>query len=215
MHAVEYDFGRLSADERYKLLVSFVGPRPIALVTTLGPEGIKNAAPMSFFNVFAQTPPLLILGLQDRPSGAHEDTTRNILETREFVVNLVDETIARQMVVCAIEFPPEVDEVRTAGLTWRESAAVRPGRIGEAPAAFECRLERAIEYPSRWIVFGEVAYMHVRDACIDPETMRVRPENYCPIARLHGDNYVLARNQYVLRKMSYEEWCRREAASGS
>jgi flavin reductase (DIM6/NTAB) family NADH-FMN oxidoreductase RutF len=53
------------------------------------------------------------------------------------------------MVVRAIEFPPEVDEVRTAGPTWRESVAVRPGRIGEAPAAFECRLERAIEYPSR------------------------------------------------------------------
>jgi flavin reductase (DIM6/NTAB) family NADH-FMN oxidoreductase RutF len=85
---MEYDFGRLSADERYKLLVSFVGPRPIALVTSLSPEGINNAAPMSFFNVFAQTPPLLILGLQNRPSGAHKDTTRNILETKEFVVNL-------------------------------------------------------------------------------------------------------------------------------
>jgi len=119
------------------------------------------------------------------------------------------------MVVRAIEFPPEVDEVRTAGLTWRESVAVRPGRIGEAPAAFECRLERAIEYPSRWIIFGEVAYMHVRDACIDPETMRVRPENYCPIARLHGDNYVSARNQYVPRERTYEEWREREAASGS
>ena len=85
---MEYDFGRLSADERYKLLVSFVGPRPIALVTSLSPEGINNAAPMSFFNVFAQTPPLLILGLQNRPSGAHKDTTRDILETEEFVVNL-------------------------------------------------------------------------------------------------------------------------------
>ena len=52
---MEYDFGRLSADEHYKLLVSFVGPRPIALVTSLSPEGINNAAPMSFFNVFAQT----------------------------------------------------------------------------------------------------------------------------------------------------------------
>ena len=97
---MEFDFGRITAELRYKLLVSFVGPRPIALVTSRSPEGVSNAAPMSYFNVFAQTPPLLILGIQHRPSGSHKDTARNILETGEFVVNLVDESIARAMVVC-------------------------------------------------------------------------------------------------------------------
>jgi len=29
-------------------------PGPIALVTTVSPDGAPNAAPMSFFNVFAQ-----------------------------------------------------------------------------------------------------------------------------------------------------------------
>lgn len=203
---MDYDFAALGPAERYKLLVSFVGPRPIALVTSISPEGVGNAAPISFFNVFAQTPPLLILGLQDRPDGARKDTTRNILATGEFVVNLVDEAIARQMVVCAVEFPPDVDEVRMAGLSLRSSAVVRPGWIAEAPVALECRLERTVAYPGRWIVFGEVAHMHVRDACIDPTTLRVRPENYHPVARMHGDNYVVARDWQVLRKMTYEEW---------
>jgi flavin reductase (DIM6/NTAB) family NADH-FMN oxidoreductase RutF len=203
---VEFDFSTISAELRYKLLVGFVGPRPIALVTSRSAAGVDNAAPMSFFNVFAQTPPLLILGLQSRPVGSPKDTTQNILETGEFVVNLVDEAIARPMVVCAIEFPPEIDEVTTAGLSWLPSVTVAPGRIAQAPVAFECRLERVIEYPSRHIVFGEVAYMHVRDACIDPQTLRVRPEHYCPVARLHGDNYISAKDQYVLRKPSYEEW---------
>ena len=202
---MEFDFDAIGAELRYKLLVSFVGPRPIALVTTQSPSGVGNAAPMSFFNVFAQSPPLLILGIQDR-EGARKDTTRNILTTREFVVNLVDEPIARQMVVCAVEFPPDVDEVRMAGLTLRPSVTVRPGRIAEAPVAFECRLERTVDFPGRCIVFGEVARMHVRDACIDPETLRVRPEHYRPVARMHGDNYVTAREWYVLPKMSYAEW---------
>ena len=202
---MEFDLDAIGAELRYKLLVSFVGPRPIALVTTQSPSGVGNAAPMSFFNVFAQSPPLLILGIQDR-EGARKDTTRNILTTREFVVNLVDEPIARQMVVCAVEFPPDVDEVRMAGLTLRPSVTVRPGRIAEAPVAFECRLERTVDFPGRCIVFGEVARMHVRDACIDPETLRVRPEHYRPVARMHGDNYVTAREWYVLPKMSYAEW---------
>lgn len=204
---MEFDFGQIAAALRYKLLVSFVGPRPIALVTSLSPEGVGNAAPMSFFNVFAQTPPLLILGLQHRSGEIRKDTTRNILETREFVVNLVDAPIARQMVDCAVEFPAEVDEAERVGFTWQPSVTVRPGRIAEAPVAFECRLERAVEFPGRCIVFGEIGWMHIRDACIDPVTLRVRPESYRPVARMHGDNYVIAESWFELPKLSYEEWC--------
>jgi flavin reductase (DIM6/NTAB) family NADH-FMN oxidoreductase RutF len=203
---MEFDFGRISAELRYKLLVSFVGPRPIALVTSQSPEGVGNAAPVSFFNVFAQTPPLLLLGLQHRPGGLRKDTTHNILETREFVVNLVDEGLARPMVDCAVEFPPEIDEAGVVGLAMRPSVAVRPGRIADAPVAFECRLERTVDYPGRCIVFGEVAQMHVRESCIDRATLRVRPESYRPVARMHGDWYLTAADWYELRKRSWEEW---------
>jgi flavin reductase (DIM6/NTAB) family NADH-FMN oxidoreductase RutF len=202
---MEFDFGQIAADPRYKLLVSFVGPRPIALVTTLSPEGVNNAALMSFFNVFAHSPPLLILGIQDR-EGVRKDTTHNVLETREFVVNLVDEPLARQMVVCAVEFPPDLDEGRMAGLNLRPSLTIRPGWVVEAPVAFECGLERTVDFPSCCIVFGGVAYMHVHDTCIDESTLRVGPENYHPVARMHGDNYVTARNWYVLPKQAYEDW---------
>ena len=203
---MDFDFTRISAAERYKLLVSFVGPRPIALVTSQSSDGIGNAAPVSFFNVFAQTPPLLLLGLQHRPGDERKDTTRNILETREFVVNLVDAAIARRMVDCAVEFPSEIDETQIVGFTTQPSAMIRPGWIAEAPVAFECRLERTVDYPGRCIVFGEVVHMHVRDDCIDPATLRVRPDQYRPVARMHGDWYVTAEDWYELRKQSYEEW---------
>ena len=196
---MEFDFTTIAAELRYKLLCSFVGPRPIALVTTLGLDGIANAAPMSFFNVFAQTPPLLILGLQDRPHGP-KDTTRNIRDLGELVVNLVDAPLARQMVACSVDHPPEVDEALVAGFTWAASTSVRPGRIAEAPVSFECRLERTVDFPGRCIVFAEVVHMHVRDTCIDPRTLRVLPEQYRPVARMHGDWYVTAEDWYELRK---------------
>ena len=62
-------FRELDPQDRYKLLCGVVVPRPIALVTTLGPSGIVNAAPFSFFNVSAESPPLIVLGLQTRPDG--------------------------------------------------------------------------------------------------------------------------------------------------
>ncbi|MFC6673634.1 flavin reductase [Marinobacterium aestuariivivens] len=66
---MEFDFTGLSKQEKYKLLVSFVVPRPIALVTSRCADGINNAAPISFFNVFSDEPPLLILGIQHKPGG--------------------------------------------------------------------------------------------------------------------------------------------------
>ncbi len=212
---LDIDFACISHELRYKLLVSFVAPRPIALVTSRSPDGINNAAPISFFNAFSDTPPLLLIGLQHKKGGAPKDTTANIVNTGEFVVNLVDERIARQMVICGIDFPSEVDEVKAAGLSLEKSFTVEPGWVGEAPVAFECRLERVVELPNRCIVFGHVTYMHVRDDCIDSRTLRVRPENYCPIARLHGDNYISAKNQYVLTKATYEEWLTRNGEEPS
>ena len=48
------DLDELTASERYKLLTALVIPRPIAWVTTVSSEGINNAAPYSFFNVFVR-----------------------------------------------------------------------------------------------------------------------------------------------------------------
>ena len=115
-------------------------------------------------------------------------------------MNLVDAAIARQMVACSVDHPPEVDEAEVAGFTWAASTAIRPARIAEAPVAFECRLERTVDYPGRCILFAEVVHMHVRDACIDARTLRVRPEDYRPDARMHGDWYVTAEDWYEMRK---------------
>ncbi|HXH01981.1 MAG TPA: flavin reductase family protein [Candidatus Competibacteraceae bacterium] len=203
---MQFDFSRLSKQERYKLLVSFIVPRPIALVTTRSLSGINNAAPMSFFNVFGDDPAIIILGIQHRPDGRPKDTTQNIRDSGEFVVNLVDEPIAQKMITCSIEFPPDVDELKAAGLTLEPSVTIGPGWIAEAPAALECRTYQTLEFPSRSVIVGEVLYMHVHDRFIDPQTLRVRETEYNPLARLHADTYLLARRQFVLPRITYEEW---------
>ncbi len=161
---------------------------------------------MSFFNVFGDDPPIVILGIAHRPDGTPKDTTRNIRDTGEFVVNLVNAPLARRMVDCAIDFPPELDELTETGLSTRDSRLVGPNRIAEAPAALECRVERIVEYRNRSIVFGEVVYMHVDDRFIDPETLYVRAPEYSTVARLHADWYITADAPYELPKPSYEEW---------
>ena len=196
---MEFDFRTLPAQDRYRLLCSFVAPRPVALVTTVSASGLSNAAPMSFFNVFAQEPPIVILGIQARPDGLPKDTTVNIRETGEFVVNLCDLGIAQAMVDCGIVFPRGVDEVEKTGLSLAPSLQVRPGRILESPCSMECRLHQSIEFPRRSIVLGQVVQMHARDDCLDAAGRYVRPEVYRPVARLHADNYIVADRQFVLK----------------
>ena len=107
---------------------------PVALVTTRDRDGRDNAAPFSFFNVLAEEPPLVVLGLGVNAAGGAKDTTNNIRDGGEFVVNLVDEAIAEAMNLCAIDVPPDTSEIRLAGFTLLPSEVVAPGPISEAPA---------------------------------------------------------------------------------
>ena len=108
MPDLSLSFADLEPRQRYKLLCGLVVPRPIALVTTLSPAGVVNAAPFSFFNVFSENPALIVLGLQHNADGTPKDTTRNIQISSEFVVNLVDEGIAEAMNITATEFPSSI-----------------------------------------------------------------------------------------------------------
>ncbi len=195
---MDIDFTAISARERYRYLTGFVGPRPIALVSTRGRDGRDNAAPMSFFNVFSHDPALLVLGMQPRRDGTEKDSMRNIRDSGAFVVNMVDMHLAQQMLVCGLDPGPDVDEIALAGLTAAPGAAVAAPRIVESPCAFECRVERIIDYPRRAIVFGEVVHFWADDTCLGPDGRSVDPGHYQPIARLHDDNYIASDRQFEL-----------------
>ena len=183
-----FDFDTLAAQDRYKLLVSTVLPRPIAWVVTQDLQGRLNAAPFSFFNAFSQDPAIVVIGIGGRRPGDAKDTGRNIRETGEFVVNLVAYENLQQMNVTAIEFPPEVDEIAEAGLTTLPSTKVKPPRIAESPVAMECRRFMLIDLNvDRTLVLGEVLAMHVRDDCMsDPARFHVDTPKLDLIGRMHG-----------------------------
>ena len=207
---MKFDLRALAPAERYKLLGGLIVPRPIALVTTRSADGRSNAAPFSFFNVFAEEPPLIVLGLGISPSGGAKDTTVNIRDTGEFVVNLVDEAIAEAMNLCAIDFPPEVDEIEVAGLALAPSDKVAPPRIAQAPVNLECRRYLTLQPArERYLVLGRVVMAHVRDGVLDPATLRVDRDAYAPIGRLFGGGYVRTHDLFEMPRLTYREWLER------
>jgi flavin reductase (DIM6/NTAB) family NADH-FMN oxidoreductase RutF len=183
---LEIDPDQLDRKSAYKLMISLIVPRPIAFVSTVSREGRTNVAPFSFFNGVSSHPPILMIAVGSRRTG-RKDTWNNIEATGEFVVNVVVPEIVDAMVLAAGEYPPEVDEIRVAGLTPLASVRVKPPRIAESPVQMECRLEKLVEVAETAVILGRVVLYHVRDDLL--EGGKVDPAKLQPVARLGDDLY--------------------------
>ncbi|AZG16681.1 MULTISPECIES: flavin reductase family protein [Cupriavidus] len=197
---MEIDFSAITEYQRYKLMASLIVPRPIALVTTLGPDGTANAAPFSMFNMLGEEPPIVMISVNRLGDGALKDTAANIVRTGEFVVHLSDEAMAEKMHRCGERLPPHMSELAHVGLTAAPCTEVAPPRIAEAPVAFECRLWETLETDSRQIFIGRVLRLHARDGLIDTERWRVRLQDYFPVGRFGASFYVTTRDRFSLER---------------
>ena len=187
---MHFDLAAIPASDAYKLLVSTVVPRPIALATTVDRAGRVNAAPFSFFNVFCEEPPLCMFGANPRPDGRVKDTVVNIARTAEFVVHITDEPLARAMHETSGDFPPDVGEPDYLGLKLAPSTRIAVPRLADAPWAMECRTWKTIDVDGkRRLIMGEGVNFHIRDELWDRDTMRVNMDNYHPIGRMFADRY--------------------------
>jgi flavin reductase (DIM6/NTAB) family NADH-FMN oxidoreductase RutF len=186
---MELDLEGQFADRAYQILASLVTPRPIALVTTISPDGKVNAAPFSFFNVLGGNPPILAVAPGDRDDGTPKDTARNIRLTHEFVVNLVDEAIAEAMNKCSASLPYGENELLFASLRAAPSSAVKPPRIVESPASLECKEWGTLQIGGNRVVIGLVRRVHLRDDLFDVETSRVRSDQLFLIGRMAAPHW--------------------------
>jgi flavin reductase (DIM6/NTAB) family NADH-FMN oxidoreductase RutF len=204
-----FDFECLDPDSRYKVLTATVTPRPIAWVTTRSEAGVVNAAPYSFFNVMGHEPPTVTIGILRGPTGCFKDTAANILETGEFVVNLVSEDTVKAMNVTCMDAPPEVDELACAGLRAVPSDRVGTPRIAESPVSFECRvLGSLVTGPRQTIVVGHVLCAHVADrVVIDRDRCHIDTPALGLVARMHGSGwYARSTDLFQVTRLTYAEW---------
>ncbi len=207
-----FDFDTLAPQDRYKLMTATVVPRPIAWVVTLDRDGLPNAAPFSFFNVFANDPALLAIGIGGRPNGDDKDTAANIRRSGQFVVNLVNADTVNAMNVTAIDFPTGVDELVEAGLTTLPSTKIAPPRIAESPVAFECERFTTLEIgPDRSLVLGRIVAMHIRDEAVkDAKRCHVDTPKLDLIGRMHGGGgYAYARDIFEIPRIKESDWVRK------
>lgn len=177
---------------------AIVAPRPIGWISTISKAGILNLAPYSFFNAIADRPHYVMFS-----SGGRKDSVTNIEATGEFVCSLATYELRTHMNESSASVPPEVDEFKLSGLTPASSKFVKPPRVGESPAALECRLHKIVDLPGRTpdsayhVVIGEVVGIYIddrfiKDGLVDTGAMR-------PIARMGYMEYSTVSPETVFR----------------
>ena len=125
---MQFNPGEIDQKAVYKLLSGAVIPRPIGWISTVSEDGILNLAPFSFFNAVGDDPPHIVFSTV-RTNGISKDTLKNILATKQFVVNMVTEEIVEQMNMTSQTVTHDVDECELAGLTPADSVMVKPPRV--------------------------------------------------------------------------------------
>ncbi|WP_426560539.1 flavin reductase family protein [Angustibacter sp. McL0619] len=186
----------------YPWLTSVVVPRPIAWVSSLSADGVRNLAPHSFFTVASAEPPIVSF-----TSVRTKDSLRNIRATGEFVVNLATRELAEQVNRTGTDFPPEVDELQLAGLTPAPSVLVAPPRVAESPVALECVFagEHTFTEDGRGstVVFGRVVHLSVSRRTIADDGL---PDIHAlhPAARLGRDQWSAIGEVFELARLPYE-----------
>lgn len=189
-----FDPANLSLPEVHGFLLSGVAPRPIALATTVDKAGNVNMAPFSNFNAFSTNPPILIFSAsRSGRTGETKDTYKNIKETMEVCINVVEYSMVHQISFASTEFPRGVNEFIKSGLTPVPSEKIKPPRVLESPVNYECKVNQVIEFGEQGgsgnIFICEVINIHVAERVLD-KSDKIDPLVINQVGRCGGPYYV-------------------------
>ena len=189
---MQFDPNELDYSAVYKLLTGAIIPRPIGWISSISEDGINNLAPFSYFNAVGDDPPHVMFSAR-RGNNTNKDTLNNVLNTKQFVVNMVTEALAEKMNLTAQSVPSHVDEFALAHIDSIPSIKVKPLRVKESPITFECELVHHYfledhKNGGACIIIGRIVMMHF-DESVLMDNYKINLESYKPIARLAGSNY--------------------------
>ncbi len=197
------DPDQASIREVYSYMVGLITPRPIAWVSSMSGQGELNLAPFSFFNGVGASPPTLMFCPANRRDGSPKDTLVNVEQTKEFTISIVSFDQAELMNQTSADHDSRVSEFATCGVVGAPSTKVRPPRVRDALASFECELLQLLKLgdgPSGAnVVIGRIVLVHVADEIITREG-RVDAAKLDAIGRLGGRAYTRTTDRFELER---------------
>ncbi len=178
-----------------------IAPRPIAFASTIDKNGVVNLSPFSFFNMFSTRPPVIVFSPSRRVrDNTTKHTLENVLDIPEVVINIVSYAMVEQASLASCEYPKGVNEFVKAGFTELPSEKVKPPRVAESPASFECKVNQVISLGDEGgagnLIVCEIILAHFKKEILD-EHGHVDPQKLDAVARMGGDFYCRAHGENI------------------
>ena len=171
---LEINPNKTSVKNLHQYLLASIGPRPIALASTIDNNNVNNVSPFSFFNIFSANPPIAIFSPARRVrNNTTKDTLENINEIKEVVINVVNKNIANKAFLSSMEYPKEIDEFEEAGLTPIKSKLIRPFRVKESPVQMECKVNQVVSLGKNGgagnLIICQILLIHICKSILDTD----------------------------------------------
>lgn len=184
-------------------LLGAIVPRPIAFVSSVDKHGNVNLSPFSYFNVFGSNPPTLVFSPSNRVrDNTPKHTLENVLEHDEVVINIVNYQMVAQTSLASTEYPKGTNEFLKAGFTEKASVMVKPPRVSESPASFECKVKKVLRIGEAGgaanLVICEVLLLHLKEEILD-EKKQIDPYKLDAVARMGADWYCRAHGDAIFK----------------
>ena len=197
-----FETSNLDANEIYRLLVGGITPRPIAWISTLSVDGVANIAPYSFFNVASCNPPILWYSQVNPKHGQDKDTLRNLIETKQCAVHIVNSQLLEKMNLSCVLLAAEQSEFEFAQIESESSHTVAALAVKHAPIRYECHLREVIQLSSLpsggTVVLLDVKSIYVDDHVWDGQM--IDQQRLDSVGKMGGDFYSLSTDLHKLSR---------------
>ena len=185
---------------------AIISPRPIGWISSRGGDGSVNLAPYSYFNAISEVPPMVMFSSAPLGNSGHKDSIRNVIETEEFVVNIVSGALGNAMNITSGSLSYGESEFAAANLEMADCETVSVPRVAKSPAALECTLWKVLELPkpedadAGIMVIGTITGIHIDDTVI--RDGKVDVTLFQPLARLGYMDYARITDVFSMKRPS-------------
>jgi flavin reductase (DIM6/NTAB) family NADH-FMN oxidoreductase RutF len=167
---------------------TLLAPVPTALISCrgTGKDDQPNLITLAWVGTVCSDPPMVSVSIRKSRFSHHL-----IVESGEFIVNLVDEALLKATDFCGVKSGRDIDKFAECHLT----AIPAPGMdyapaVEESPLSMSCKVRQVLELGAHDCFIGEIVAVTARPSLIDKE-QKLRLDKANLVAYCHGDYYAL------------------------
>lgn len=180
-----------------------MAPLPCVMVTS-GSVEAPNVATVAWTGILNTHPAKTYISL--RPS---RHSYKLIMESREFVINLVPSSLVFACDFCGVRSGKDLDKFEACHLTAEPSVSVSAPTLKESPLSLECRVTDVVPLGTHDMLVADIVKMTVSEEIID-ESGKFCLDRADLIAYMHGNYYSLGKKLgsfgYSVRKKKKKKY---------